>query len=116
MSKLHFVRSRLCLAIAAFGLLATAARADDWPQWLGPKRDGIWRETGILDKFPEGGPKARWRAPVGAGYSGPAVAGGKVYLTDRVLGKGVTQPTDGFAKDKLSGVERVLCFDEKTGQ
>jgi hypothetical protein len=33
------------------------AQADDWPQWFGPQRDGIWRETGILEKFPEGGPR-----------------------------------------------------------
>ncbi|HKQ38718.1 MAG TPA: hypothetical protein VJ063_11615, partial [Verrucomicrobiae bacterium] len=44
-------------------------RADDWPQWLGPKRDGIWRERGILREFPSGGPKVRWRAAVGAGYA-----------------------------------------------
>ena len=31
-----------------------AVRADDWPQWLGPQRDGVWRETGIVDKFPAG--------------------------------------------------------------
>ena len=43
-------------------------------------RDGVWREKGILDKFPSGGPKVKWRAEVGAGYSGPAVAGGKVFL------------------------------------
>ncbi len=43
-------------ALAFFALIATAARADDWPQWLGPKRDGVWRETGILAKFPAGGP------------------------------------------------------------
>src|ERR1019366_904561 len=61
-----------------------AAHADDWPQWLGPQRDGVWRETGILRKFPAGGPKVRWRTPVGEGYSGPSVAKGKVYITDRV--------------------------------
>src|SRR5262249_34383612 len=62
-----------------------AARADDWPQWLGPRRDGVWRETGLLQKFPPGGPTIRWRAPVGQGYAGPAVANGRVYVTDLVL-------------------------------
>ena len=47
----------------ALGLAAGAARADDWPQWLGPKRDGVWREKGILDKFPAKGPKELWRTP-----------------------------------------------------
>src|SRR5262249_48231309 len=62
---------------------ASAARADDWPQWLGPQRDGVWREKGLVDKFPPGGPKALWRVPVAAGYGGPAVADGRVYLMDR---------------------------------
>src|SRR5262249_33146335 len=60
-----------------------AARADDWPQWLGPRRDGVWRETGILAKFPVGGPKVVWRVDLGAGFTGPAVAGGRVYVMDR---------------------------------
>src|SRR4051812_31320539 len=62
--------------ILATLLVNAAARADDWPQWLGPKRDGVWRETGLLDKFPEKGPKLRWRADLAHGYSGPAVAQG----------------------------------------
>ena len=49
---------------------------------MGPNRDGVWTETGIVEKFPAGGPKKLWRAPVGGGYAGPAVAGGKVYVTD----------------------------------
>ena len=43
------------------GMAGGTALADDWPQWLGPKRDGVWRETAILDKFPEKGVPARWR-------------------------------------------------------
>src|SRR5215213_2451935 len=62
--------------------LGSPVLADDWPNWLGLKRDNVWRETGILDKFPPGGPKVLWRAKVAGGYSGPAVAGGKVYVGD----------------------------------
>ena len=65
-------------------LLAAAARADDWPQWLGPSRDGVWREDGVVDQFPQSGPRIRWRAPVGGGYAGPAIAGGRVFVTDWV--------------------------------
>src|SRR5436190_5279234 len=93
-----------------------SARADDWPQWLGPQRDGIWRETGILKKFPKGGPEIRWRYPVGMGYSGPAVAGGKVYVTDRILDKDVENPANAFAKQAVAGKERILCLEEKTGK
>ena len=64
------MKRHLPLALLAAGLLISASRADDWPQWLGPKRDGVWRETGILDRFPAGGPKVRWRTPVGMGYAG----------------------------------------------
>ena len=63
--------------------LASAAAADDWPQWMGPNRDGVWRETGILDKFPEGGPKVLWRAPVAGGLrrARPSPAAGSTSPT-----------------------------------
>src|SRR6516165_10207252 len=84
--------ARGLLSLAALACLAAPAQADDWPQWLGPQRDGVWRETGILDKFPKGGPKVRWRVAVGLGYAGPAVADGKVYVHDRVLADGARNP------------------------
>jgi outer membrane protein assembly factor BamB len=96
--------------------LVTSARADDWPQWLGPKRDGVWRETGIMEKLPPGGPKVRWRYPIGQGYSGPAVAHGKVIVTDRILAKGAANPDDAFdTKTKVESTERILCLDEGKG-
>lgn len=98
-------------------VVASQTRADDWPQWLGPKRDGVWRETGILEKWPAAGPKVRWRVPISEGYSGPAVAAGKVYITDRVLAKGAVNPDDPFSKkDRVNGTERVLCIDDATGK
>jgi outer membrane protein assembly factor BamB len=112
----HSLRVRpLALALLALTSALSSARADDWPQWLGPKRDGVWRETGILQKFPPGGPKIRWRAPVGQGYSGPAVAGGRVYLTDYLLAPGA-RAGDPFSQDAVAGKERVLCLDEPTGK
>ncbi len=105
------------MRIAALALLlaAPAVRADDWPQWLGPKRDGVWRETGLLDSFPPGGPKVEWRKPVGQGYAGPAVSGGRVFVTDRVLAAGAKDSTNPFSKDKVEGTERVHALDEATG-
>lgn len=97
-------------------LIALPVFADDWPQWLGPQRDGVWREQGIVDSFPKDGPKYRWRKPVGGGYSGPAVANGRVYVTDRQLASGTTNPNDPFQRGKIPGTERVLCLDEKTGE
>lgn len=104
------------VAVLLSGFVVATVHADDWPQWLGPKRDGVWRETGLLSKFPEGGPKVRWRTPVGIGYAGPAVAAGKVFVTDLVLPEGVRAPSDGFKGGRLNGTERVLCLDEATGK
>ena len=55
--------------------------AADWPQWLGPSRDSISKETGLLEKWPKEGPRLLWQVDgVGDGYGAPAVAGGRVYL------------------------------------
>jgi outer membrane protein assembly factor BamB len=103
--------------VATVGLLSGAgARADDWPQWLGPERDGVWREKGIVERFPSAGPPLSWRTAIGAGYSGPAVIGERVYVTDRILDPGVSNPGNPFARDAVAGKERVLCLDDATGK
>lgn len=106
---------RATFAIALMTVSVTAAQANDWPQWLGPQRDGVWRETGLVEKFATDGPKVRWRTPIAEGYSGPAVAQGRVFITDRVLAEGVKNPDNPFAKTRVDGKERVLCLDEATG-
>jgi len=40
---------RVALGLGVFSITIAALHADDWPQWLGPKRDGVWRETGIVE-------------------------------------------------------------------
>lgn len=86
-------------------------RADEWPQWLGPQRDAVWRETGILEKFPPQGPQVRWRAPIGGGYAGPAVAGGHVYVTDHTRAA-----NDPDSQGSTPSKERVLCLNEADGK
>ncbi|MCS6849774.1 MAG: PQQ-binding-like beta-propeller repeat protein [Gemmataceae bacterium] len=109
------LRLRLgAIILTALGTL-TAARADDWPQWLGPQRDGVWRETGIMEKFPAGGPPIRWRTPIGAGYAGPAVAAGRVFVTDRLLAPGARLDPNPFKRSLAEGTERVLCLSEQNG-
>ena len=78
-----------------------ASVADEWPQWRGPNRDGVWAETGIIDKFDSSELKLKWRVPISSGYSGPTVAQGRVYVTDRVV-----EPKE---------IERIHCFDWATG-
>jgi len=83
--------------------LALAARAEDWPQWRGSGRDGVWHEANITKKFPPEGLPIRWRAPVGYGFSSPVIAKGRVYVTDSLLDC-----------PRVRG--RVLCFEETTGK
>jgi len=102
----------LCLFL---GLSSTSlACADDWPQWLGPKRDSIWRETGILEKFPDGGPKVLWRAKISGGFTGPAVADGKVYVADYLTDGDVAKEV--YDRTNFTGKERVHCLNAKTGE
>jgi outer membrane protein assembly factor BamB len=96
-------RAWICTLIG-LGFLAphALARADDWPQWRGPHRDGVWRETGIVEKFAGDEIPIKWRVPIGSGYCGPTVAGNRVYVMDRI-----TSPEQ---------QERVHCFDAETGK
>src|ERR1043165_8395297 len=63
--------------------LACAARADDWPQWRGPNRNGISRETGWQAQW-SSPPTKLWQAGVGVGYSSEAVANGRLYTMGNV--------------------------------
>ena len=96
----HFI----CLLIVLFAvpMQAHLASADEWHQWRGKDREGVWNETGIVEAFEETEIPLRWRVPIGSGYSGPSVADGRVYVTDRL-----TKPKQ---------VERVHCFDWETGE
>ena len=106
---------RISLLTLTLGLLtACPLLADDWPQWMGPARDNVWREQGLLKSFPEGGPKVVWRRPVAGGYAGPAVADGRVFVTDYVTKDDVK--VSNFERKEFSGIERVLCLDEKSGE
>lgn len=78
-----------------------SSQADDWSQWRGNNRDGVWRESGILTEFTKADLKPVWRQPIGTGYSSPTVADGKVFLMD-------------FDKQKQN--ESIRCFDAKTGK
>jgi len=105
------------LAIAAVATLAASARTDDWPHWMGPTRDNVWAEKGILEKFPEGGPKKLWSFPVGGGYAGPAVVGDLVFVTDYVRDDGTSDDGEGnFQRGASTGSERVWCVNAKTGK
>jgi outer membrane protein assembly factor BamB len=70
-----------CIIGALVLLISTFAQANDWPQWRGPERNGISKETGLLRAWPKDGPKLLWKAgSAGTGYSTPAVVGDRIYL------------------------------------
>ncbi len=94
--------------------LTRPASADDWPHWMGPERDNVWRETGLLERFPEGGPTIRWRTPIASGYTGPSVADGRVFVMDFVSEEDVD--VSNFSRNTYPGTERVLCLDQSTGK
>ena len=97
------------LAACAGGGVSTAA---DWPQWRGPRRDGVSLETGWSANWPPAGPKVLWKANVGEGFSGTAVVGERLYTMGFTRQKGV-KPT-GMAKDP--GLDHVWCLDAATGK
>ena len=103
------------LTVSHFVTINTA-RADDWPQWMGPKRDGVWREMGLLEKFPEGGPKVLWRTPLGSGYSGPAVAGGRVFVMDFARATDEQGQPLRATRKGIPGSERLVCCDARDGK
>jgi outer membrane protein assembly factor BamB len=94
----------VCANTLVVAALAVAAWGEDWPQWRGKNRDAVLSETGLIETLPEGVLPRRWTATVGAGYSGPTVADGRVFVTDR------------GSDEAESEVERVLCFDADTGK
>ena len=92
-----------CLGVVL--ILSAGPSAEDWHQWRGVDRIGVWTETGVVETLPDR-LVVKWRAPVNSGYSGPAVADGRVFVTD-------------WAEDPesrtMDGTERVIALDERTG-
>ncbi len=89
-------RTNLVLGLLCLGGLA---RANDWPNWHGPNRDGVSSESGWLDRWPESGPPIAWEARVGTGFSSFAVAGGKV-----------------FTAGNENNTDTIYCLDSDTGK
>ncbi len=91
-----------CFALVLINVTALAAGAGsfDWPQYLGPNRNSVSPQKGILRSWPEKGPEVLWTAAVGKGFGGPVVKEGKVYLLDR--------------DDKVG--DNLRCFDLSNGK
>ena len=72
--------------------------AADWPQFLGPNRNGVYLGTDLAESWPEAGPRVIWQKTLGHGFSGPVVADHKLILFHR-----------------LADNETVECLDARTG-
>jgi outer membrane protein assembly factor BamB len=109
----------ITLLTMALGFSTRLAKGEDWPQWLGSSRDAVWREGGIVNTFKNSTLKPVWRQKIGGGYSGPSVAGGKVYVMDRISTPYSPATEEkgnkNFIRADIEGNERILCLDERTG-
>ena len=88
------------MLIAAIVMIAAGGSVADWPQYLGPNRNSISDQKGILRSWPEKGPEVLWTVSLGKGFGGPVVEDGKVYLLDR--------------DDKVG--DNLRCFDLSNGK
>ncbi len=102
-------RYQVTLVPLFLAFVATAASAEDWSVWRGPRGDGTWIGPILPPTWPAGGLHCRWRQPIGGGYAGSAVAGGRVFTMDREK-----QPAAG--PNAPDGVERIVCLDAATGK
>jgi outer membrane protein assembly factor BamB len=97
-AKISFIRP-LVLALTALSFSFTSARAEDWPQWRGPARNGISAEKGFRDTWPSSGPVTAWKAKVGLGFSSFVISQGRVFTMGHAEGK-----------------DTVWCFEAATGK
>ncbi len=116
--KISFPPIHLPASFIVVALLATlsSARADDWPQWMGPQRDGVWRETGLLERFETNQLKPMWRVPINPGYVGPVVVDDRIFLMDRKAGPPPERARGDRSLPIVPGNERVFCVDARTGK
>ena len=145
-SRVVVQRLALIITLCLFGTVSFVnVEAADYPQWRGPDRDGVLKETGLLKEWPDGGPELLWSAQdLGKGFSSPSIANGVIYVTGMVdkveslsaldidgnlkwtkeYGKAYTEsypdarttPTiDGDSVYVISGSGEVVCFDAASG-
>ena len=76
-------QSQMYIPVIVFLVCIANVYAQDWPQYLGPNRNGLSNQKDILRSWPQPGPEVLWTVDVGIGFGGPVVKDGKVYLLDR---------------------------------
>ncbi len=102
--RFHVTRVLLATMMAGF-VLTGSVGAEDWPEWRGRDRLAVWDERGIVQELPEE-LEVTWRVALGSGFSGPAVADGRVFITDW---------QEDPESRTMDGTERAVALDEQTG-
>ncbi len=120
--RLLIVLAAVTLSVAgaaASSAESAASATEDWPQFRGHDRDGISPATGLLDTWPEGGPKELWRQPIGEGFSGISVVGDRLYTMyaeappEQAEGE---QPAEGEEEAEKPKTEYAAAFDAASGK
>ena len=88
------MRQLLALAVVVCSSIGARVAAFDWPQFLGPDRNGTYTGPPLSDTWGPSGPKVVWRKQVGQGFAGPAVVHGQVLLFHRVANEEVLESLD----------------------
>ena len=95
-----YLKALTTLCLIALAIAAPTAAFADWAQFMGPDRNGVSSETGLLKTWPESGPRVLWNMPLGQGYGGFAIRDSEVYVLDRL--------------EKKTDVLRCISFDKGT--
>jgi len=108
----------LCLAASQLITSLTSSagvEAEDWTGWMGNRRDGVYREAGLIDRIPADGLRVLWRTPIQGGYAGPAVKQDRVIVFDfeKESGDSFNHPSQ---RANVIGKERVIALSTKTGR
>ena len=106
---------RITTLVALFSLTAVLAPASDWPQLLGPDRNGVSRETNLALTWPKDGPKVLWKAKVGVGWSGPVVGSNRVVLFHRADDKEIVESFNATNGTRLWRAEYPATYRDDFG-
>ena len=93
-----------------------ASLGADWPQFRGPQQDGISEESGLLETWPEAGPKVLWRKPLGDGFSAPSLVDGRMYVTFAENGQSFAAGLDAASGEELWRTPLGQAFKDRFGQ
>ncbi len=105
----------VCLFSTVSLLAGTTLVAEDWPQFLGPNRDGVYAGPALADSWPEDGPARVWTKRVGQGFAGPVVADGRLILFHRIGNVEVIEALDALTGRTQWSHEDVTSYRDDFG-